>query len=286
MNYPLGRLGAALALASLSACALQKPAEEAAPPGFVVDRVAPGRLAVVAGSRAPAPEFNQYAQGKGAMASASASELAGKAAAVGAIAPRYAAIRMPLLLPVVPLMMPFTIVGGAVGGGVVGAVKGAWNGMPGDQVKAIHEPVARALHDEALQQRLAAQTVSAANEWPLYRAEQRQVASNAKAAPSYDELKAEGFGAVLEVQAATIGFDAWKSEPPSASFVMTVHARSVVFDNRAQAKEWTLSYRGEARPVAGWSANGAQLLDEELAAAGADLAGQLAEAALWPVAEE
>jgi len=102
-----------------------------------------------------------------------------------------------------------------------------------------------------------------------------------KAEPSYEELQAEGYGAVLELVVTSVGFNAWQGE---RRFEMTVQIRTVLFDGAAAGAR-RLTYRSAWLRLDDWVADG-ELFHRELDAANAEISRQLVDAATWRLAAE
>src|SRR5437879_13166939 len=92
----------ALAIALLAGCASTRPGAESVAPHLI----APGRVAIVAARYVPEPEFNTYAQGKGALAGEKAVKSAAGGAAVGALSPLLASIYIPPPICLAPIPVP------------------------------------------------------------------------------------------------------------------------------------------------------------------------------------
>ena len=163
-------------------------------------RLLPGRVAIVLAHYAPEPVPGGYAAD-----SAGERVLAG--AGIGVLGPLYVGVYIPPLLPFAVMAIPYTALAGGVIGGL-SALNVALQPPPAAQAKeAVQEPVALAVGDASLQQRFAAQVAAETAELPHYQFELRPVGPmERKAEPSYEELKAEGYGAVLELVVTSVGF--------------------------------------------------------------------------------
>jgi len=273
----------ALAIALLAGCASTRP-ESVAP-----QLIAPGRVAVVAARYVPASEFNTYAQGKGAAAAENGIKSAGKGALGGALLlPLVVASVFPPLIAVAPMLAPIGAVSGAVVGGTAGVVSGAWNGMPSEQVAALHQPIERARREQAMQGAMAKRVLQEGAAMPHYQFAYLPEAGPASASdtPDYHSLKAEGFDSVLELGVASVGFEAMKGEPASAVFEMKLHTRVVPLSGQGSPIVRDLQHRGQWRGVPEWVADDGTLLQRELDQSYRALARDLSTAAFWPVSAE
>ena len=53
-------------------------------------------------------------------------------------------------------------------GGTAGAVSGAWNGLPSEQVAALHQPIERARREQAMQGAMAKRVLQEGAAMPHY----------------------------------------------------------------------------------------------------------------------
>jgi hypothetical protein len=202
--------------------------------------------------------------------------------------PLVVASVFPPLIAVAPFLAPIGAVSGAVVGGTAGVVSGAWNGLPSEQVAALHQPIERARREQAMQSAMAKRVLEEGAAMPHYQFAYLPEAGPASAfdTPDYHSLKAEGFDSVLELGVASVGFEAMKGEPASAVFEMKLRARVVPLSGHGSPLVRDLQHRGQWRGVPQWVADDGRLFDEELTAAYSSLAGQLSQAAFWPVSAE
>ncbi|TMH63879.1 MAG: hypothetical protein E6H57_16525 [Betaproteobacteria bacterium] len=279
-------LGAfALAIALLAGCASTRPGAEFVAPQLI----APGRVAIVAARYVPEPAFNTHARGRGAAAGENGIKTAAKGALAGAVLlPVVVASVVPPLIALAPLLAPIGAVTGAVVGGTAGVVSGAWNGLPSEQVAALHQPIERARREQAMQSAMAKRVLQEGAAMPHYQFAYLPEAGPASAAdtPDYHSLKAEGFDSVLELGVASVGFEAMKGEPASAVFEMKLRTRVVPLSGHGSPLVRDLQHRGQWRGVPQWVADDGRLFDEELTAAYSALAGQLSQAAFRPVSAD
>jgi hypothetical protein len=249
-----------------------------------IDELEPGTIAVVAAGHPPQSNFNSYANGRGANAAAEGLKTGLKGAAAGGFAPIVVGAHGgPLGLLLGLIVAPIGAVVGGVVGGTVGLIGGAVNGMPSDQVQAIHRAVDGVRVDAAIQQTMA-QRIAALSSESGHRliyvpgvgpASPRQT-------PDYGVLKAGEFDSVMELTVVSIGFEATKGEPPSAAFAMTLRARVVPLrgEGKPWTKEWT--HRGTHRSGPQWQADDGALFQEELDASYRSLAQSVSGAMLVP----
>jgi hypothetical protein len=241
------------------------------------ERIAPGRVALVAAHYAPAADFNAYAYGRGANAIRQAGKIAGKGAGIAGFVP---AVATQVVAPVLPLALLGAIVtvaaaaAGGVVGGAFGLIEGAVNGMGSDQVNAIHQPIERARADSAIQTTMSQHVLALAADLPhhqlTYLPELGPTAWTQ--VPDYQMLKAAGFESVLELVVTSIGFEAAQAEPPTAVFEMTLRARAVPLST--DARPWTRehTYRGAWRALPEWQGDDGRLFQQELDASYRSLA--------------
>ena len=273
----------ALAIALLAGCASTRP-ESVAP-----QLIAPGRVAIVAARYAPEAAFNTYARGRGAAAGENGVKTAAKGALGGAfLLPMVVASVVPPLIVLAPVLAPIGAVTGAVVGGTAGVVSGAWNGLPSEQVAALHQPIERARREQAMQSAMAKRVLQEGAAMPHYQFAYLPEAGPASAAdaPDYHSLKAEGFDSVLELGVASVGFEAMKGEPASAVFEMKLHTRVVPLSGQGSPIVRDLQHRGQWRGVPEWAADDGKLLQQELDQSYGALARDLSTAVLGPVSAE
>jgi hypothetical protein len=176
----------ALAIALLAGCASTRPGAESVAP-----QIAPGRVAIVAARYVPESAFNTYARGRGAAAGENGVKSAAKGALGGALLlPLVVASVFPPLIAVAPFLAPIGAVSGAVVGGTAGVVSGAWNGMPSEQVAALHQPIERARREQAMQGAMAKRVLQEGAAMPHYQFAYLPEAGPASAfdAPDYHSL--------------------------------------------------------------------------------------------------
>jgi hypothetical protein len=286
LRYPQpGPLGAlALVVALASGCASTRPVADAPAP----ERIAPGRVAIVAARYAPEPDFTIYAQGRGAAAGENGAKTAAKGALAGALAPLLISAYIPPMIFLAPILVPIGAVAGAVTGGTAGAISGAWNGMPSQHVDALHRSVEHARRESTVQDAMAKRVLKEAASLPHYQF--TYVADTGPASvsdsPDYQLLKVDGFDSVLELVVASVGFDASKGEPPSAVFEMKLNVRVVPLKGNGSPFVRELKHRGQWRDVPQWAIDDGKLLQQELDDSYAALAADLSRAVLSAVAAE
>jgi hypothetical protein len=254
----------------LGACASRREPEQ----------ISPGSVALVAAHYAPASDFNAYAYGRGANALVQGGRTAAIGAAIG-IAPLELARLGPVGAVVgVMIAVPLAVAGSVIGG-TVGLVAGAANGMPADQVHAIHQPVEHARRYAAIQTTMSQQVLALGGNLPQHRLTYlpHLGPTSSSQTPDYQALKAQGFQCVrvLELAVTSIGFEATQGEPPSAVFEMKLRARVVPLTT--DAKPWTReqTYRGWRRTLPEWQADEGKLFQEELDASYRSLAQYVSE---------
>ena len=275
---PLSALALVIALAS--GCASTNHGAESA-----AELIAPGRVAIVAARYVPEPEFNTYAQGRGAAAGEKALKTAGLGALGGALAPLIVAAYIPPAIFLAPILVPIGAVAGAVTGGTAGAISGAWNGMPSDQVAALHRPVEHARRELRMQELIAKHVIQEGAALPHYQFTYLADAGPASLthSPDYQRLKSDGYDSVLELSVMSIGFEASKG---SAVFEMKLRARVVPLVGHGSAFVREMQHRGQSRGVPEWAADDGKLLQQELDQSYGALALVLSAAVLWPVSAE
>jgi hypothetical protein len=270
----------ALLIALTSGCASTSTAPEAVASEFI----APGRIAVVTARYTP-ETYVHSKDTRGSMAGRQAAYRGLGGAAMGLVMPFYMG---PLGIALYPIIAPVTVAIGAVGGGVVGAVEGAAKGMSASRIDPLHPTMERALREQKMPDAMAQRVLQEGAALPHYQFAYLSDAGPASAthSPDYQRLKADGFDSVLELSVVSVGFQATKGEPPSAVFEMQLRARVVPLSGNGSASVRELQYRSQWRGVPQWAADDGRPLEEELAASYASLAGQVSQAAFWPVSAE
>lgn len=241
-------------------------------------RIPPGHVALVAAHYAPESNFNAYARGRGANAARQAGQTAVKGARVAAVGPAVVTRGLGQVAPILGVLgMIVTVAAGAVGGvigGAVGAIDGAANGMPSDQVQAIHQPINTARRNAEIQTMMAQRVLALSADLPNHQLSYLPELGPTSSwqLPDYQILKAAGFESVLELAVIRIGFEATQGEPPSAVFEMALRARAVPLTADARPSVWERTYRGTSRSVPEWQADDGRLFQEELDASYRSLA--------------
>jgi hypothetical protein len=246
------------------------------PDTVVTERLAPGRIAIVAGSAAVQLSVHSK-DTRGSMAGKQAAHRSLNGVGAGLLMPFYMG---PLGIALYPVIAPFTVVIGAVGGGMVGAVEGAAKGMSASRLEALHPALGRAVREQKMPDAVAQRVMQQGAAFPHY--EFTYVADR----PDYQWLKAEGFDSVLELGVTNVGFEAWKGKPPSAAFEMKLSVRVVPLNGHGTSFAREFEHRGQWRAVPEWAADDGKLLDEEFNQSYAALALDFSTAALWPVSAE
>jgi hypothetical protein len=270
----------ALLIVLVSGCASTGTQPEAVEP----DRIAPGRVAIVAATYAPQTSVHSN-DTRGSMAGKQAAYRGLGGVGVGLLMPLYMG---PIGILLYPVIAPFTVAIGAVGGGVVGAVEGAAKGMSASRLDPLHPAIERAVRQQKMPDAVAQSVMQQGAAFPHYEFTYVADAGPASATdrPDYQRLKAEGFDSVLELGVASVGFEASKGEPPSAVFEMKLNVRVVPLNGHGSAFVRELQHRGHWRGVPEWAADDGKLLEEEFNQSYGALALELCTAALWPVSAE
>ena len=252
-------------------------------PIAVTTRVMPGRVAVVVAG--------QVHQVRVATSPTSAGDAAGRSFGASArdLARGFSESRDPrvaVMAPAIIPLLPVTLLSVGTVGALIGLAKNGIEGISREDAQLVGQRIKSSLGETSVEEHLATSIAKLGAELGHYGFEVRTLAgeTEAQAAPTHENLKRDGFDAVLELRVGNVAVI------PSAGgnyarLLVQTDMRLLPLDGTAPSA-FSVDYVGNWSRLGEWTDVRAELARSEVTNAGARLSRELVDAAFWDLSRD